>query len=158
MGVVALIVMEPGSDWPGHVGNSDNVVAAGAGDEPLLPRTRFLAEALRQRCENLRVAVLACNGATDARSADRRADVARELMRAVAPVTLGRLVLSTGSGATAALREQLLALADTLRHEMPASKVTVSLRFGGSDAPRTDPLPEAEPWDVLHARRSEGRR
>jgi hypothetical protein len=45
MSVISLIVMEPGSDWPGHVGDSDNVVAGGFDAGGLVQRTRHMLAA-----------------------------------------------------------------------------------------------------------------
>jgi len=65
MSVVSLIVMEPGSAWPGHVGDSENVVAVGEREDGMSRRIRSILDALRRRGEEIRVAVLACNEATD---------------------------------------------------------------------------------------------
>jgi hypothetical protein len=48
MSVVSLIVMEPGSAWPGHVGDSENVVALGEREEGLLPRIRRTLDSIRK--------------------------------------------------------------------------------------------------------------
>jgi hypothetical protein len=133
MGVVSLIVMEPGSRWPGHVGDSENVVAAGCDAEGLLQRTRHMVEALRGRRTRVRVAVLACNDATDVGSSGRRAEIARELLNAVAPVTLGRLLLCASESASTHLRLELMSLADRLGQSLQGTTATVSLRFGGAD-------------------------
>jgi hypothetical protein len=45
MSVISLIGMEPGSDWPGHVGDSDNVVAGGFDAGRLVQRTRHMLAA-----------------------------------------------------------------------------------------------------------------
>src|SRR5271155_83494 len=111
MAIVSLIVMEPGSVWPGHVGGSENVVAVGEHEEGLLQRIRQRLDLLRQRGERIRVAVLACNEATDEASAARRAELAQELLTAVATTGSGRLVLSAAERASMQLRRELLLLA-----------------------------------------------
>ena len=93
MQVVSLIVMEPGSAWPGHVGDVENVVAVGPATEGLLDRTRHVVDSVRGRHERVRVAVLACNDATDVATSGRRAEVAHELLSAVATAPRGHLVL-----------------------------------------------------------------
>jgi hypothetical protein len=132
MGIVSLIVMEPGSNWPGHIGDSENVVAAGCDDEKLLPRVRHMLDALRARGQGVRVAVLACNGETDPRSAGRRADIARELLGAIAPNPCGRLVLCATQQASRRLRSELLSLTGMLTQQPEGAAATVSLRFGGA--------------------------
>ena len=131
MGVVSLIVMEPGSEWPGHVRDSENVVATSYRDEGLLLRTRRTLEALRQRGQNVRVAVLACSRATDVASVTGRARLAQELLAAVAAAGFGRLVLSSAEGASVPLRRELLTLAGALSQ----SVVGVSVRVKFNDAP-----------------------
>jgi hypothetical protein len=128
MDMVSLIVMEPGSEWPGHVGESENVVELGEGEESLLPRIRHRLDTLRLKGARVRVAVLACNEATDAASLARRADLAHELLVNVAAVGFGRLVLSTAAHAPARLRLELLSLAGSLSHTRPGEAV-VSVKF-----------------------------
>jgi hypothetical protein len=131
MGVVSLIVMEPGSDWPGYIGDSENVVAARCYEEGLLERVRHMVDALRARGEDVRVAVLSCNDATDAASAGRRAEIARQLLSVVASVVSGRLVLYAAPHASRLLRHELLSLAGGLSQGLQGSTAAVSLRFGG---------------------------
>jgi hypothetical protein len=129
MGVISLIVMEPGSAWPGHVGDSENVVAVGERDEPLLARIRLRLDSLRRHGEHVRVAVLACNEATDVVSVARRAELAHELLAAVAAANFGRLVLSAAERASVELRRELLSLAGALTHTGRGRAATVSVRF-----------------------------
>jgi hypothetical protein len=129
MGVVSLIVMEPGSAWPGHVGDSENVVALGEHDEALLERIRLRLDSLRRHGEHVRVAVLACNEATDVVSVARRSELAQELLTAVAAGGFGRLVLSAAERASAELRRELLSLAGTLSYTGRGRAPTVSVRF-----------------------------
>ena len=130
MGVVSMIVMEPGSAWPGHVGDSENVVTVTERDEGTLQRLRQRLSLLRRRGEQVRVAVLACNDATDAASVARRAALAHELFSAVAAVGFGRLVLTTAERASMQLRCELLSLAGTLSYTRPGrTAATVSVRF-----------------------------
>jgi hypothetical protein len=131
MSIVSLIVMEPGSSWPGHVGNTENVVAAGIDEEGLVSRTEHMVETLLGRHQAVRVAVLACNDATDVASAGRRAEIARLLLRAIASGAFGRLVLCAGQGASIRLRHQLLSLTGALIRELEGTTATVALRFGG---------------------------
>jgi hypothetical protein len=138
MGIVSLIVMEPGSSWPGHVGDTENVVAAGDDEEGLLPRTQHMVDALHARGQAVRVAVLACNDATDTASSGRRAEIARVLLAAVAPATFGRLVLCAGSGSSIRLRHELLSLTGTIIRELEGTTATVVLRFGEANAERHD--------------------
>jgi len=130
MNNVSLIVMEQGGAWPGRVGDSENVVAVHDDKEALLQRTLQKLESLRRRGQQLRTAVLACNAETDIASAARRAEVAHELLRAVASVGFGRLLLSTANGASLQLRHELLALASALGQTFAGTAVTVTVRFG----------------------------
>ncbi len=132
MGVVSLIVMEPGSAWPGHVnGDTENVVAVGpATDEGLLDRTRHVVDSARGRQDRVRVAVLACNDETDVTSSGRRAELAHELLNAVASAPRGRLLLCA-QRASMRLRHELMSLAGSLTRSKQGT--TISLRFG--DAP-----------------------
>jgi hypothetical protein len=74
------------------------------------------------------VAVIACNGATDTASYARRAELARELLAAVAEGGFGRLVLSVADRAPAKLRLELLSLAGSLSHTGRGG-ATVSVKF-----------------------------
>lgn len=136
MGMVSLIVMEPGSLWPGHVGGTENVVAAGSDQDGLRSRTEHMLDVLRARQQHVRVAVLACNDATDFASAGRRAEVAGILLRAVASSSFGRLVVCASGRASLRLRQQLLSLTGELVHELSGTTATVGLRFGEVDDDR----------------------
>ncbi len=131
MRAVSLVVMEPGSAWPGHVGDTENVVAVGPGIEGLLDRTRHVVDSVRGRHQRVRVAVLACNDATDVASSGRRAEVAHALMNAVATAR-GRLVLCATERAPSQLRHELMSLAGGLSQSVLGT--TVSLRFGDAAA------------------------
>jgi len=139
MSAVTLIVMEPGSEWPGHIGGSEDLVVLGSQTDGLHDKTRQRVELLRQRGERVRVGVLACSDALDATSVTRRSDVARELLGALPADGFGRLVLSTAQHAAAPLRCELLALAGTLSHEVRSTTVTVSVRFGCAAVPVPSP-------------------
>jgi hypothetical protein len=128
MAVTTLIVMEPGSEWPGHVGDSEHVVAVANDDEGLLGRTREKVSSMRQHGEHVRVAVLACNRAADPSSVTRRAEVARELLTAVGDAGFGRLVLTVSDRASMRERCELLSLVGELSHDLRGP--TVSVRFG----------------------------
>jgi hypothetical protein len=58
----------------------------------------------------------------------RRAQLAHELLGAVAVVSFGRLILSAAERASLQLRHELLSLAGALSHARRGS-VTVSVRF-----------------------------
>lgn len=129
MSMVSLVVMEPGSEWPGHVGQNSNLVAFSQKGEKLLQRTREELEALRRDQHNVRVAVLACNGEIDGEANGYRVQVAHTLLGAVTGTTFGRLVLSAGGGASLLVRQELLALAGILSEQLRGTTATVSLRF-----------------------------
>jgi hypothetical protein len=138
MGLVSLIVMEPGSAWPGHVGDSENVVAIGEREEGLLRRVQDRIASLRRRGEHVRIAVLACNESIDGASALRRAELARELLMAVAGVRFGRLVLSAAERASAPVRRELFLLAGTLSQSGGGPSPTVSVKFKHGPVGRAD--------------------
>ncbi len=131
MSMVSLVVMEPGSEWPGHIGQDSNLVAFSHKGEKLLQRTREELDTLRRDQQSVRVAVLACNGETDgeAEADGYRAQVARALLLAVTGTTFGRLILSVSGGVSLGVRQELLALAGVLSEELRGTTVTVSLRF-----------------------------
>ncbi|HEV3189604.1 MAG TPA: hypothetical protein VGY54_03860 [Polyangiaceae bacterium] len=133
MTTVSLIVMEPGSDWPGHVGDCANLVAFSQGSEKLLQRTQEKLDTLRRARQDVRVAVLACNGETDGEAASYRAQVARALLSAVTGAMLGRLVLSANGRASLRLRHELLSLTCTLSEQLRGTTATISLKFTDLD-------------------------
>ncbi len=135
MGLVSLVVMERGSEWPGHVGDFENLVAVGVGEDKLLERTRRRLDLLRSGSQRVRVAVLACNDATDEASAGRRAEMAHELLTAVASDPFGRLVVTSREAAPPRLRHELLSLAGDLTDK--GTSATVSVRFGRAAELRT---------------------
>ncbi len=130
MGVVSLVVMERGSEWPGHVGDVENLVAVGVGEERLLERTRHRIDLLRRGGQQVRIAVLACNAATDSSSAGCRAEVAHELLSSVAADAFGRVVLTSPERSSPRLRRELLSLVGALTDRLAGSLATVSVRFG----------------------------
>ncbi len=132
MTTVSLIVMEPGSDWPGHVGDCANLVAFSQHGEKLLERTKEKLDTLRRHRQDVRVAVLACNGETEGDAASYRAQVARTLLAAVTGATLGRLVLSASGRASLRLRHELLSLTGMLSEQLRGTSATVSLKFTDS--------------------------
>jgi hypothetical protein len=129
MAMVSLVVMEPGSEWPGHVGDSANLVAFSQDGEKLLQRTQEKLEALRRGQQDVRVAVLACNGETDGEANGCRAQVAHTLLAAVRGTTFGRLVLSASGRASLRLRQELLSLTGALSEQLRGTTATVSLKF-----------------------------
>jgi alkanesulfonate monooxygenase SsuD/methylene tetrahydromethanopterin reductase-like flavin-dependent oxidoreductase (luciferase family) len=129
MGNVALVVMEPGSAWPGPVGDLDNLVAFGPNEEDLLRRTRERLHDLERRNHDVRVAVLACNSTADTEALARRAHVARLLLYAVTRASRGSLLLTVSSGAPLRMRKLLLRLLGTLSRRLHGTTATVSVRF-----------------------------
>jgi hypothetical protein len=131
MAMVTLIVMEPGSEWPGHVGEAEDVVAVGNdGQESLLERTRSELDSIRLRGQHVRVALLACNEATDPTSVTSRAEVAHDLLTAVAAARFGRLALTASDRTSMRQRCELLSLAGELSLRIQGMTATVSVRFG----------------------------
>jgi hypothetical protein len=129
MGLVSLIVMEPGSAWPGYVGDSENVVAIVDRQEGLLQRVQERIATLRRGGEQVRIAILACNESIDGPSALRRTELARELHTAVASVRFGRLVLSAAERASAPVRRELFLLASRLSQAGGGPAPIVSVKF-----------------------------
>jgi hypothetical protein len=129
MSMVSLVVMEPGSEWPRQVGNHPNLIAFTQKGEKLLQRTQEELETLRRGQQNVRVAVLACNGDADGGVDGYRAKIARSLLASVTSTTFGRLVLSAKGGASLRVRQELLALAGTLSEQLRGTTATLSLRF-----------------------------
>ena len=130
MAVVSLIVMEKGSEWPGHVGDSESLVAMNVGEDASLERTRQRLELLRHQGTQVRVALLACAEGADDASARRRAELAHELLAAVTVATCGRLALCAPDRASLRLRQELMSLAGELSDHLPGTMTTVSVRFG----------------------------
>src|SRR5258708_1219087 len=129
MATVSLVVMESGSEWPGHVGDSANLVAFSQVGDKLLRRTQEKLDALRRGQQDVKVAVLACNGQTDGDADGCRAQVARTLLAAVSGTTFGRLVLSASGSSSLRLRQELLSLTGALSEQLQGTTATVSLRF-----------------------------
>jgi hypothetical protein len=129
--MTAMLVMEPGSDWPGHVGDETSLVAFCQEGEELVRRTQTKLGTLCRNNQTVRVAVLACNATTDVQTASRRARLARILLAAVTAATFGRLVLSVNGAASHRQRRELLELVGTLTEELRGTTATVSLRFEG---------------------------
>jgi hypothetical protein len=131
MANVAVVVMEPGSDWPGQVGDSATMVAIKQTVDERPQRTRERLDEIQRGKNCVRVAVLACNSATDANSLAQRAQVAKDLLGAVKTAALGRLVLTANAHASPQLRHSLLSLVGDLGQALRSSSATVCLRFAG---------------------------
>jgi len=129
MSNVSLVVMEKGSDWPGHVAAIEDVVAVSQDDAGLLVRTQEKVAALESSSRSVRLAVLTCNQTSGAEATRRRTLVARALLGAVSRATFGRLVLSASAFASPSLRRELLALAGDLTGALGRSSTTISLQF-----------------------------
>jgi hypothetical protein len=126
---LSVVVMEPGSDWPGQVGDSTTLVAFSQGGDELLRRTQSRLKALAEHHQTVRIAVLACNGETEGPTASRRERIARVLLDAVASASSGRLIVSANRAASHPLRGHLFALVDALTKALHGSTASVSLRF-----------------------------
>jgi hypothetical protein len=150
---VAVVVMEPGSDWPAWIVSHDvDVVAVrdgqfecgeradsreprdttGANDPdggPLDP-ARVVRERLSRFRDPVGLAVLACNAHEDAGGMSRRVAIARTLLAAVRESDGGQLVIHTARRSSAGLRRQLVGLTTRLSEDFAASPARVSLRFG----------------------------
>jgi hypothetical protein len=132
MASIALVVVEPGSDWPPFVrGGAHDVIALSQANVDLD------SGALRRACQRaahsragVRLAVLACGSGVDDASIHRRAFTASRLLAAVAPTLGGQLVLSASRGSCAALRLGLIGLASTLSTAATTSLAGVSVRVG----------------------------
>jgi len=123
-----MIVMEPGSAWPGPVGDCTDLVAFGHGCEDLVRRTQEKLGVLQRTKQAVRVAVLACNDLTGD-VAGHRAALARTLLGAIAGATCGRLILSARGSAPPRLLRELLALSEALAKELRGTTATVTLRL-----------------------------
>jgi hypothetical protein len=141
MRAIALVVTEPGSDWPLHDNREElDVVAFGQ------PRDEPDEALLRRICEQsgrpgYTLAVLACNSDTDEEAMSRRAGLLRALLTRVTLAASGRVVLAASGGASAELRNQLLGLAGALFEGSGTGAVSVSVSFGDRIAmQRPDPL------------------
>ncbi|MGO8994077.1 MAG: hypothetical protein ACLQVI_12175 [Polyangiaceae bacterium] len=134
MATTAIIVMEPGGEWPGRIDNCTNVVALCECADDLLRRTREKLEVLHRARQALRVAVLVCNAAASGPDVGRRAQLAHILLGAVKSRPCGRLILCTSAEASRPLRRELLVLAAALTEELRETTATVSLWF--SEAPK----------------------
>ena len=147
MTCVALVVMEPGSEWPGHVGESETLVALRS-EQDMVGSTQEKLAALRRGRQDISVAVLACNGATDAATMDRRARVAGDLLESVSRAWRGRLVLTASAGrASGSLRQHLLLLAGTLSDRLRGTSATLTLKFTDArDHDRVLSWPTSDGW------------
>ena len=133
MARVALVVMEPGSEWPGHVGETETLVALRSLDGTLLHSTQARLAALKRAHDDVRVAVLACNEATDDLAAGERACVAGELLTSVVGGRRGRLVLTAPTTRMSpVLRQHLLALAGVLSDRLRGTSATLTLKLTDS--------------------------
>lgn len=137
---LAVVVMEPGSDWPQRVGrqNIDVVVLGQTLGEP----NDALLQRVRQRVERdggLELAVLACNADQNEEAMDRRALVAHTLLDGVLRARHGHLIFSAPAGARPDLQQQLLVLTSTVLEGMAASSARVSVRFDGGKPRREHP-------------------
>jgi hypothetical protein len=144
---VALVVMEPGSEWPAWIVSHDvDVVAVRDGqvdagdprgttdlnssDESPLDPARVVRERLSRFRSPVGLAVLACNAEEDAVGMNRRVAIARALLASVRESGQGQLIIHTAVRSSAGLRRQLVGLTALLREDFAANPASVSLRFG----------------------------
>jgi hypothetical protein len=132
MGTVTLIVMERGSAWPGRMGASENTIVVTGESPSILRRTADKLLALHQQGHQVRVAVLACNDAVDPDSGARGAQLAHALLKAVASLRAGRVVLTSGDRGSTEVRHDLLSLAGILSCKPEGALATISVTFGAS--------------------------
>ena len=126
---VALVVMEPGSEWPGHVGDEETLVVLRS-DRNMVASARERLAALERARQPVSVAVLSCNAATDVASGIQRADVASDLLAAVSRVRWGRLVLVVPPAhGSRYFCEHFLALVGRLTDRLRGTSATVTLKL-----------------------------
>jgi hypothetical protein len=126
---IALVVMEAGSEWPGHIGGFAQLMAFTM-DEGANERVQQRIDDLQHAKHRVRAAVLACNRTTDRDARERRRRIASALFGAVAREAFGRLVLTACTGSSRELHDELMELAAALplgRTSNP--RATVSVRF-----------------------------
>jgi len=149
----AIVVMELGSEWPAHIDELTNVVGLSPCGEDLLQRTQEKLSVMGRKGQGVRVAVLACNAATDADAVVRRATLAGVLLGAVSHAARGRLILSAKDGASNVLRRELLSLAGQLTGALRGTTASVHLWFTEPSHGHVTPLAEAwHPSTSGHAR------
>jgi hypothetical protein len=125
----AMVVMEPGGDWPGQVGDSTDVVALRHEGEELLRRTEERIGALHRGKRAVRIAVLACGSAAGAAAVGQRTRLARMLLGAVVGAASGQLILSASERASDQLRRELFVLAGELTEQLQGKTATICVRF-----------------------------
>ncbi len=128
MAIVTFVVVEHGSEAP-SVGTSENAIV-GYYSRGLLRRTLRRLDSLRRQGDLVRVAEIVCSDRTERALIDHRAEVAMELLRAVASRPGGSLVLRASDTASAELRSEMLSLAGMLSSRLPGTVASVSVRFG----------------------------
>jgi hypothetical protein len=129
MRTIALVVTEPGSEWPLHNPREELDIVAFR-----QPRGGPNEALLQGICEQsgrpgFTLAILACNSEIDEEARDRRSGLLRALLTRVVHAASGNIVVAGGADASAELRNQLLGLAGAL-FESTARSVSVSVRFG----------------------------
>jgi len=129
MNATAVVVMEPGSEWPTGIEGLTNVVGLGSLGEDLLLRTRAKLDVFQRREFTVSLAVLACSTATCGDLFGSRATLARALLGAVTGTASGRLILSARNTISRPLRRELVTLAARLVDESRGTTATVALWF-----------------------------
>ena len=129
MVTTAVVVMEHGSEWPGHVSSSMSVLALEPDEPEAVYRTEEGLDALRRSHQRVQVAMLACNPALDTFALATRARLARVLLDSVARDVDGRLILCASVLACGELRTELLGHVGALTQASRGTLTTVSLRF-----------------------------
>jgi hypothetical protein len=132
MASIALVVVEPGSDWPAFVcgAGHDVVGLSQASGESNGVTPQRVCDRAEHSGAAVRLAVLACNAEVDDDSIHRRAFTASRLLTTVAHTNGGQLILSASSCASAALRLGLVGLAATLSNVVLENLASVSVRIG----------------------------
>jgi hypothetical protein len=129
MAIVTLVVVEHGGSEPPKIGTSENTII-GYSSRGLLRRTRRRLDSLRSQGDVVRVAEIVCSDTTEGSLVAHRAEMAHELLTAVAFQPGGRLLLSASGTASMALRSGMFSLAGVLSARLPGTVATVSVRFG----------------------------
>lgn len=130
MTAAVVVVMERGSEWPAHIEDLTNVVGLSPDGDDLLLRTEERLRALERRGQAVRVAVLACNAATEPAALVHRATLAHALVGTVGHAVHGRVILSAKEGASATVRRDLFSLAGRLTETLRGTSASVHLWLG----------------------------
>jgi hypothetical protein len=144
----ALVVLEPGGEWPSSVIRADvDVIAVVEPHSEEGSLTRAVQERVARLGRPVALAVLACNAEANDAATGRRVAITRALLKTVLDTERGHLVINAAGRSTSALRHQLIGLTETLSEGLRGSSSSVTLRFGGASPVRglaAHPSPAAE--------------